>query len=350
MRLTRPATRTRGASAPEAARSARRPVAALATIAVVGLLAACGTTEEPAEATGATTDDRAVSDAGPVTVTDERGEVMLDAPAVDVVSLEWGLTENLLSLGVVPVGQADVAGYNTWATVEPLDASVPDVGFRGEPSLDAIAALDADLVVTTTDLPDAVIAQIEESVPVLALRGSDAEDPMGYLRRTVETLAEVTGTQDRGEDLLADFDAALADGRAALADAGLEGAPVTMADGWDNNGVVSVRMFTGGSFFGALLGELGLENAWTGEGDPDYGLSATDVEGLTALDDVHFVYAANAAETDPFAEGLADNPVWQKLPFVTSGQVHRIPDGIWMFGGPASGTAFVDAVVAALTE
>lgn len=327
------------------ARTTARPRAlAVAVPLVAVVLAACGTTEEPTVAV----EGRSVGEERPITVTDERGEVTLDGPAEDVVALEWGLTENLLALGVTPAGQADVEGYNTWATVEPLDPATPDVGFRGEPSLDAIAALDADLVVTTTDLPENVIAQIEEVTPVLALRGSDASDPMGYLSRTVETLGTVTGTEDRADELLTELDEHLAAARTTLADAGVDGAPVTMADGWDNNGVVSIRMYTEGSFFGGVLEELGLENAWTGEGDPDYGLSATDVEGLTGLGDVHFLYASNAAEADPFAEGLAGNAVWEQLAFVQAGQVHRIPDGIWMFGGPSSATAFVDAVVSAL--
>jgi iron complex transport system substrate-binding protein len=41
--------------------------------------------------------------------------------------------------------------------------------------------------------------------------------------------------------------------------------------------------------------------------------------------------------------------VWQSLPFVKGGNVTRLPDGIWMFGGPVSMTAYVDAVVAELT-
>ena len=333
---------------------ARRPRLAVGLAALTALaLAACGTTEDPA--TAAPDDEPGASapsdaDAGPVTVTDERGEVTLDAPAQDVVSLEWGLTENLLSLGVVPVGQADVEGYNTWNTVEPLEGDVADVGFRGEPSLEAIAALDADLVVTTTDLPEDVIAQIEETVPVLALRGSDATDPLGYMERTVELLGEVTGTQDRAAELLEGFDAAVAEGRAALEEAGLAGAPVVMADGWDTNGVVSIRMFTDGSYLGAILEELGLDNVWTGEGDPDYGLAQTDVEGLTVLEDVDFLYLVNGAFTDPFGETLAGNPVWEQRPFVAAGDVHRLPDGIWLFGGPAAGEAYVDAVVDALTR
>lgn len=346
------------------------------------VLTACGTTEEPdpggdaqngeassgapaqaedgKEENGATTAPGAAdgddaeggeSSQGPVTYTDERGEHTLAEPADEVVSLEWGLTENLLALGVVPVGQADIEGYNTWDTVAPLDPEgVTDVGTRGEPSLSDITALEPDLIVTTTDLPDNVIGQLEDVAPVLAVRGSDSEDPLGYLRSTVELLGTATGTEDEAEQALGQFDAALADGRAAIKDAGLSGQEFVMADGWLNNGVVSVRMFTPGSFFGALGEELGLVNAWVEGGDPDYGLAQTDVEGLTALDDLHFIYAANDSEADPFAEGLADNPIWQQLPFVTADQVHRIPDGIWMFGGPLSGEAFIDATVDALTS
>ncbi len=327
------------------------PVAVVTGTVAALLLSACGTTEEAGAAEPTGSADTAAG--GPVTITDDRGEeVTLDAPATDVVSLEWGLTENLLTLGVTPVGQADVKGYNVWATAEPLDASVPDVGMRGEPSLDAIAALDADLVVTTTDLPEEVIAQLEEQVPVIALRGSDASDPIGHMRRTVEVLGEATGTTEAGEQALADFDAKVDEAKTALDEAGLAGASYTMADGWLSDGAVSIRMYTEGSYLGGIAGLLGLKNAWTGEGDPDYGLGSTDVEGLTALGEgVHFLYVANDTDGgDAFTEGLAGNAIWEQLPFVAAGDVHRLPDGIWMFGGPASGEAWIDATVAALTK
>ncbi|MFI2704687.1 ABC transporter substrate-binding protein [Cellulosimicrobium composti] len=330
-------------------RSTTRSLAAGALALATALaLTACGTTEDPA---ADDTADGATSDAasGPVTYTDERGEHTLDAPATDVVSLEWGLTENLVALGVEPAGQADVAGYNTWNTVAPIDESTPDVGMRGEPSLDAISALEPDLVVTTTDVPENVIAQIEEVAPVLALRGSDAEDPIGYMRSTVETLGTVTGREDEAAAALETYDTKIAEAAAALDEAGLAGAEFTMADGWIANGAVSIRMYTPGSFFGAIGEELGLVNAWTEGGDPDYGLAQTDVEGLTQLGDVQFLYAASDSEADPFADGLAGNAVWEQLPFVAAGDVHRLPDGIWMFGGPLSAAAYADAVADALS-
>ncbi|KQR11804.1 iron-siderophore ABC transporter substrate-binding protein [Cellulomonas sp. Leaf334] len=310
------------------------------------LLTACGTTEDAADASAAP------SDAGgdTITIEDDRGTVELDGPATNVVSLEWGLTENLLTLGVTPVGAADVVGYNTWDTIVPLDESTPDVGMRGEPSLDAIAALDPDLVVTTTDLPAEVIEQIEAEYPVIALRGSDASDPIGKMRRTLEILGEATGTSDAAEAALADFDAKVEDATAQLDEAGMAGAAFTMADGWLADGAVSIRMYTPGSYLGALAGEIGLENAWTGEGDPDYGLAITDVEGLTELGDIHFLYVGNDTDGgDAFQDGLAGNAIWEQLPFVVAGNTTRLPDGIWLFGGPESGAAFIDATVEALT-
>jgi ABC-type Fe3+-hydroxamate transport system substrate-binding protein len=327
----------------------RRAIAAGTAAALTAvLLAACGTTEDPADDAGA---GSAAPPAGPVSLTDERGPVELPAPAKNVVSLEWGLTENLVALGVKPIGQADVKGYNAWVTTAPIDASTPDVGQRGEPSVDAIAALKPDLIVTVTDLPANVIDQLAKQFKVITLRGSDGTDPIGYMRKTVTTLALATGTQAQGEKLLADFDAKIASGKDTLAKAGKTGAPFIMADGWVESGNVSLRMYTPNSFFGGVAAQLGLQSQWTTGGDKDYGLAQTDVEGLTKITNPQtaFVYVANDSDGGDFTTSLKDNAVWKQLPFVKAGQVKRIPDGIWMFGGPASANAYVDALLTALT-
>jgi iron complex transport system substrate-binding protein len=170
------------------------------------------------------------------------------------------------------------------------------------------------------------------------------------MRRTVEILGQATGTSDAAEAALADFDTKVEDAKTQLDTAGLAGASFTMADGWVSDGAVSIRMYTPGSFFGGVAEELGLTNAWTGEGDPDYGLAQTDVEGLTSLGDVHFLYVGNDSDGgDAFKDGLAGNAIWEQLPFVVAGNTTRLPDGIWLVGGPQSPSAFVDAAVTALT-
>lgn len=316
----------------------RTPAIALSAVAAAFLLllTGCGTTEAPEAATDA---DAAI------TVTDDRGEeITLDAPAEKVVALEWNTAENLVALGVMPAGVADVAGYTAWVQSEPLDEGVTDVGMRGEPSVDAIAGLAPDLVVTTTDLPETVIAQVEEFAPVLVVRGADASNPIGQMESNLERIATATGTEEAGEALLDGFHAKIDEGRAAIEEAGLAGTPFMMSDSWASGGQVSIRPFTEGALLTAVTEELGLENAWTGEGDADYGLGSTDVEGLTGLGDLQFLYITNG-EADAYAVDLADNAVWKSLPFVQSGNVHRLPDGIWMFGGPSSMNDYIDAVV-----
>ncbi len=72
----------------------------------------------------------------------------------------------------------------------------------------------------------------------------------------------------------------------------------------------------------------------------------TDVEGLTKLPaDTRFWYIGNEGEADPYTTTLRDNTVWTSLPFVKAGNVSRLPDSIWMFGGPAVDEQFLDAVV-----
>ena len=175
---------------------ARRAVLALP--AVIGLVAlgACGTTETPAASQPTT-----AAAAGPVTVTDARGKaVTLPAPATRVVATRVGRGRELVTLGVSPVGVADPKGYATWATAEKLPATVTDVGTRTEPSVDAIVALQPDLVVVEQGHRRGVAApQLEKYVPVSSPPGSDATRNLGRLRDDFTMIATATGTTAEGD-------------------------------------------------------------------------------------------------------------------------------------------------------
>lgn len=320
--------------------------AAAATAAAL-TLTACGTTEPAADS-----DAKKPSEA--ISLTDAAGKkVELDGPAKKVVGTEWHEVELLISLGVDPVGVADVKGYKTWDQAVPLKNDPKDIGTRGEPSMDTIAALSPDLIVASTDLPPAAVKQLRKVAPVLEVRSASASDPIGQMTKNLDLIAEATGTTEKADQLKKDFDAGLAEGKKALADAGLDGTEYAFADGYVVSNQVTLRPYTSGSLIGAVNERLGLKNAWTVKGDKAYGLASTDVEGLTKLgDDVRFAYIGNDGDktSTPFTEVLAKDKVWTSLPFVKKDNVHRLPDGIWMFGGPGSMESYVDAVVAELTK
>src|SRR5690606_18566408 len=212
---------------------------------------------------------------------------------------EWGEAEMLVTLGVMPVGVADVEGYGRWVSAAPLDPSVADVGVRNEPSIDASVALEPDLVVMEEGRGSGPVTQNEQYVPVLVTTGSDASDNLIRMRDDFRMIATAVGRLDEAERILADFDAALEAGQQAIADAGATGAPFAMADGWRQGSSINVRMFGEGALVSQVAIELGLRNAWPGEGDRMWGLEVTDVEGLTALrdrDDLRFLYNASHGE------------------------------------------------------
>lgn len=319
----------------------------LAGVAVLSALAlaACGTTEPAGETPGAEPSGSAV------TVTDARGvEVEIPAGVSDVVALEWVAIEHLQTVGIVPVGVADAAGYADWAgTGAPLEGEPTDVGTRVEPSIDAIAGLAPDLIVAVAGRDDAAYADLEAIAPVLVLQGADAADPIGTMYDDLRLVGEATGALESAETAITEYEAHIEEVSTAVEEAGLEGLPLAHMDGYENAGQVEIRPYAEGALLPAVFESIGFTNAWPGEGDPQYGLGVTDVEGLTELPaDAHILYMT-VGERDVFTQQLATNEIWTGLPAVETGNVHRLPDGIWLFGGVDSMAAYADAVLAALS-
>lgn len=337
-------------------RTSHRSTALVLALTLVPLLAvgaACGTTEDPPErsapsttvapdGTGTTTK----TSTGPVTLTDDRGEtVTLDAPARRVVALEWMQVENLVTLGVMPVGVADVENYRLYDTAGPLDDTVTDVGTRTEPSENAILDLEPDLIILeadrSSDLPD----RLGRYAPVMVVQGADGEDNLANMRHAFELIATAVGKEDRAAEVLDAFDARVAEAKEQIDATDPENRRFMIVDGYLQGSSLVIRAFTRASQLSRVAESIGLENAWTGEGD-DWGLDHTDIEGLADLPDLRFFYGV-PGDDDPVADGSLSNPIWENLPFVRNGHVTRVEPGLWVFGGPASMTMLVDQLVAA---
>lgn len=306
------------------------------------VLAGCGTTERTDTAAEPAASEQKV------TVTDARGkEVVLDEPADRVVALEWAEAEMLLTLDAELVGVADPAGFETWNTAVDLPADVEDVGLRQEASVDSIVALEPDLVVLEAQRGSPLTRQLEKYVPVVVTEGSDASGSnLERMRDDFRMIAEAVGAEKKADRVLDRFDADLAEARERIADAGARGEKFAMADGWQEGSNVNIRMFGEGSLTSEVAEAVGLRNAWTGKVDPMWGLATTDVEGLMPLQDekgLEFLYSAS--DTDVFAEGLAGNPIWERMPFVKQDNLHKLDDGTWTFGGPEAMTMFLEQLL-----
>ena len=319
----------------------RRTIIGLAAASAASLLlTACGSSE-PAKNADNSDSAKAIS------VTDSRGKtVTLDRPATRVVTLEWGNTEDVIALGVQPVGVADPEGFATWDTSVKISGNPVNVGMRTEPSLESVAKAAPDLILgVESSIPAAALEQMEKIAPVVLLKGADATRPIDQMRENFSATASLLGKEKQAFDTLEAFDKTLETARTALA--AKQTGPVALTYVNATGNAIDFRMHSDRSLPGAVAKEIGLTNAWKEKGDDAWGIGSLDVEGMTTLPaDTHMLYFAATATADPVTTTLAENPAWKTLPMVTGGHVKRMPDGIWLYGGPAALTQWVEALTA----
>ena len=148
----------------------KRLVSLILVMVVILVIAGCGSNQKnntvtnegvANNATATNVDNESAS--GPIVLKDAKGEVKLDKPAEKVVVLEWTFTEDIIALGVQPVGNADNENYKLYVTSEvALDAGVTDVGSRDEPDLETIASLKPDLIIANTGGHEGIYEQLKE--------------------------------------------------------------------------------------------------------------------------------------------------------------------------------------------
>jgi ABC-type Fe3+-citrate transport system substrate-binding protein len=343
----------------------KRLMSLIMVIVVMLVAAGCGASNTNnsaggSEASGNTTDTNttetntsADTASGPIILKDAKGEVKLDKPAQKVVVLEWTFTEDIIALGMQPIGNADNENYKLWVSSEvPLDASVTDVGFRHEPNLETIASLKPDLIIANTDSHEAIYDQLKGIAPTLifSLYPPEGEgDQYTQMVDMFKNIAAAVGKTTEGEQVLADLDQHYTDAKAKLAAAGKEGLNYVLTQAFSYQNAATMRLFTNNSLAVQTLERIGLKNDWKSENFELYGFSTSTVEALPAVKDTNLIYIVQK-DDDIFSNGLKDNSIWNGLNFVKEKRTYALDGTTWVFGGPISSKVIVDQVVNALTK
>nr|WP_085981676.1 iron-siderophore ABC transporter substrate-binding protein [Paenibacillus riograndensis] len=312
-----------------------------------------GATNNAAAPNADATNEGSATAAGPIVLKDAKGEVKLDKPAQKVVVLEWTFTEDVIALGVQPVGNADNENYKLYVTSEaPLDAGVTDVGTRSEPNLETIASLKPDLIIANTDNHEAIYDQLKAIAPTLILGLYPPEgqgDQYTEMENIFKTIAAAVGKTAEGDKVLADLDAHYADAKTKLAAAGKEGLNYVLTQAYSYQNAATMRLFTDNSLAVQTLDRIGLKNDWKPEKFEMYGFTTSTVEALPAVKDTNLLYIVQK-DDDIFSKELKDNSVWNGLNFVKEKRTFGLASTTWVFGGPVSSKVLVDEVVNTLTK
>ncbi|HTG70206.1 MAG TPA: iron-siderophore ABC transporter substrate-binding protein [Candidatus Udaeobacter sp.] len=338
----------------------KRLMSLIMVIAIMLVAAGCGASKANNTAAGseksgnaAETNASAEAASGPIVVKDAKGEVKLDKPAQKVVVLEWTFTEDIIALGMQPVGNADNENYKLWVTSEALlDAGVTDVGFRHEPNLETIAALKPDLIIANTDSHEAIYEQLKGIAPTLIFNLYPLEgqgEQYSQMEEMFKAIAAAVGKTAEADKVLADLDQHYTDAKAKLAAAGKEGLNYVLTQAFSYQNAATMRLFTNNSLAVQTLDRIGLKNDWKSENFELYGFTTSTVEALPAVQDTNLIYIVQSND-DIFSNNLKDNSVWNGLNFVKEKRTFGLDGTTWVFGGPLSSKVIVDQVVNALTK
>jgi ABC-type Fe3+-hydroxamate transport system substrate-binding protein len=248
-----------------------------------------------------------------------------DAPAAAprrIVVLDWGLTEMVLSIGVVPVGIANTRDFRRNFTACDVPASVVDLGLMFQPNMELLFALKPDLIVISP-AHARLQAALERVAPTVTLgRYRSSEAPYSAARAETLQLARLLGCEARAEALLAQADMALDHARKALAAlpgasavGGAKGRPLYMVNFIDE---AHVRVFGPNSFYGELMMTLGLQNAVHSGA-----FSTTGFDVLGNVPDATLLYMKPLAPS--VVNMMKTSPLWHAMPFKNDGRMMGLP-------------------------
>lgn len=301
--------------------------AATALLLLTGVAASCSDDDASSDTTTTATDgattDAAAEDTGPRTVEHAMGSTDVPASPERVVVLDSSMLDSAVALGVTPIGATEGlagAGLPPYLGEETID-DIELVGLTTTPNLEAIAALQPDLIIGAKVRHEGIYDQLGQIAPTV-FSESSGTDWKSQVRLTGEAL----GKADQAEELLTEFDTRAAEVGETIGAEGRTATIVRFIPG-------QIRLYGPATFSGSVLDAVGFDLGDQGY-DPEYGMAVISAENIDAVD-TDVLFATNPAEesdgeVQSDREGLGAR--WDNLAVVQAGQQFDITDTTWMTG------------------
>ena len=274
-------------------------------LAATALLAACGSSAGEPAADG-TTETRPVEHA--------MGTAQVPADPQRVVVLDTGELDDALALGVKPVGAVRIdVSTDFLSYLGDQTEGIEMVGTISEPNLEKIAALDPDLILSSTVRHEAIYEQLDAIAPTVL-----APDLGDTWKENFRLYAEALGKAEEAEQMLADFEQRAA----ALGEKLGTGKTLSIVRFLPGQ----IRLYSDKSFTGVILTDMGLEVPTAAIGADTFAeLSPEQVTKAEA--DYLYVSTYGPTEDTDQAE-VVGGPLWKTLGAVQAGEVHELNDDL----------------------
>ncbi|MER2071737.1 MAG: iron-siderophore ABC transporter substrate-binding protein [Psychrobacillus sp.] len=234
-------------------------------------------------------------------------------------------TEALLELGVTPVGAVQSWTGDPWydhITDEMKDTKV--VGLESEVNVEAIAALQPDLIIGNKMRQEGIYEQLSAIAPTVF-----ADDLRGNWKNNFELYSKAVNKEEKGKEIIETYDSRIADLKEQLGD------KLTMKVSMVRFMAGDVRIYQKDSFSGVILDQLGFARPESQDVD-DFAIKGATKEQMPLMDgDILFYFTyetGDGAASDLENEWLED-PLFNNLEVAQRGEVYKVDDVIWNTAG-----------------
>ncbi|KIL52595.1 iron siderophore-binding protein [Jeotgalibacillus alimentarius] len=289
------------------------------------VLAACGgESDESSEDESA---DGGEETAETYTVEHAMGTAEIEGTPEKVVILTNEGTEALLSMGVTPVGAVQSWTGDPWYDhISDQMEGVEVVGTESEVNVEAIAALDPDLIIGTKLRQEAVYEQLEAIAPTVM-----SETLKGDWQENFELYAEALNKSEEGEQVMADYETRVDELSGQLEEGGHLEKEISMVRFLAGD----TRIYHKDSFSGIILDQLGFARPPEQDVDDfaEKGVTKERVEAMEGDVLFYFTYETGDGEANQNAEDWLNDPLFQNLEVVQEGNIKEVSDTIWNTAG-----------------
>lgn len=244
-----------------------------------------------------------------------------------VVTLGQGATDTALALGVTPVGVVDPWGGEWYAYIADQVEGIASVGTETQPNLEAISALEPDLILGSKLRHEAIYEHLSAIAPTVF-----AETIGRTWKANLPLYAQALCLEEGGREILAAWDARLADFQERMGEK--LATEVSLVRYRDDE----VRIYTTG-FPGSVLQDAGLsrpESQHVQDWDSAPQVMTLSKEQIPLMDaDVLFYMVSDWGDHggSEIQGEWTNHPLWQTLQVVREGNVHPVDEDHWNLGG-----------------
>jgi len=263
------------------------------------------------------------------------GETEIKGTPQKVVTLFQGANDVVVAMGVKPIGI--VESWVQQPVYEYLRADldgVPLVGQESQPNLEEIYKLQPDLIIANKSRHEDIYAQLSQIAPTVVT------ETLYDWKETLRITGEALNDEEQSNQLLAEWDARVADFKEKMGDRLPIEATIT------NFRADQVRIYYMG-YAGKILNELGFTRP-PGHDADNWGMELTSKEGIPDMN-ADMIFNFNSGnDTDAIQKNYEEwttSPLWANLDAVKNNQLIQVDEIVWnMAGGYITANMLLDGL------